>query len=112
MIGLLVVGALLRDAFGAVSSGPGALDPGLAVATGGRYALSMSNGFTEHFIAMMDLDGEKVVQRVPIRQGWLGIALSAGEKTVGALAGAYDRILVCDFAGGVPKPRSEMGQHG
>lgn len=64
------------------------------------FVLAMSNGYSEHFIAVINVDQEKVVQRVPIRQGWMGLAATPDGNTLFASAGAEDRILVYQFSNG------------
>ncbi len=68
---------------------------------GGKYALVLSNGYTEHLLAVLDSVTEKIVQRVPIAEGWLGLAVSPARRTVYASGGSRDKILVYRFADGV-----------
>src|SRR4051794_5095366 len=49
---------------------------------GGRYVLAMSNGFTEHFLGVIDLDSGEVVQHLAISEGWMGLAVSLNGRTV------------------------------
>jgi YVTN family beta-propeller protein len=79
---------------------------------GGKHVLAMSNGYTEHFIAVIDVANEKIVQRVPIAEGWLGLAVSADGRAVYASGGSRDQILVYRFdngkltaAGGIALPK-------
>ena len=69
----------------------------LVPVAGGKYALAMSNGYTEHFIAVIDVATEKIVQRVPIAEGWLGLAVSADGRSLFASGGSRDQILVYSF---------------
>jgi len=64
---------------------------------GGPCVLVTSNGYTEHFLAVFDVSQSKVVQRVPIKEGWLGLAVSADGRHVYASGGSQDRILLFDF---------------
>jgi YVTN family beta-propeller protein len=60
--------------------------------------LVMSNGYTEHFLGVFDPGAGALVERVPIKQGWYGLAVNAAGSRVYASAGAEDRILVYRFA--------------
>src|SRR5512146_3457857 len=51
-----------------------------------RYVLAASNGYRDHFLAVIDVEAEKVVQRVPIQEGWMGIAVGPAGDTVYASA--------------------------
>ena len=68
----------------------------------------MSNGYTEHFIAVLDLATEKIVQRVPIAEGWMGLAVSPDGKSVYASGGSRDRILVYQLADGALTTAGEI----
>lgn len=59
-----------------------------------------STGYTEHFLAVINIDNEEVVQRVPIKEGWMGVAIDPAGKTVYASAGSEDRILVYRLSAG------------
>ena len=73
-----------------------------------RHLLVMSNGFTEHFIAVVDVESAKVTQRLPIKQGWLGVAVSSDGTQVFASAGGEDRILVYHSADGQLTPAPDI----
>src|SRR5206468_3156952 len=60
----------------------GGLPLKLALLPGGRHLLVTSNGYTQHFLAVLDTETEKVTQRLPIAQGWLGLAASADGQWV------------------------------
>ena len=62
--------------------------------------LVISNGYTEHFIGVIDLTSGEMVQRIPIKQGWYGLAIDSSGNRVYASAGAEDRILVYRFEHG------------
>jgi YVTN family beta-propeller protein len=68
---------------------------------GTKYLLAASNGYREHFLAVIDAEAERVVQRVPIQEGWMGLAVGPAGDVVYASAGGQDKILVYRFAGGV-----------
>ena len=78
----------------------GGLPLKLVAVPGGKHALVMSNGYTEHFIAVLDLATETIVQRVPIAEGWLGLAVSPDGHSVYASGGSRDKILVYRFVDG------------
>ncbi|HWH72521.1 MAG TPA: bifunctional YncE family protein/alkaline phosphatase family protein, partial [Candidatus Sulfotelmatobacter sp.] len=67
---------------------------------GGRYVLAMSNGYTEHFLAVIDTQSGQVVQHLPIGEGWLGLVLSPKGDQVFASGGSKDCILTFQFAQG------------
>jgi len=75
---------------------------------GGPYVLATSNGYTKHFLAVIDVSTASVVQRVPIAEGWLGLAVTADGRRVYASAGSRDRILVYDFVAGRLAPAGEI----
>ncbi|MCF6331837.1 MAG: bifunctional YncE family protein/alkaline phosphatase family protein [Draconibacterium sp.] len=59
-----------------------------------HYAVVTSNGYTDHFLALVDLNAEQIVDRHIIKQGWIGLAVSNDGERVYASAGGKDRILV------------------
>ena len=75
---------------------------------GGPYVLATSNGYTEHFLAVIDVATARVVQHLPIAEGWLGLAVAADGRRVYASAGSRDRILVFDFTAGRLAPAGEI----
>ena len=80
----------------------------LVPVAGGKHALAMSNGYTEHFIAVIDVATEKIVQRVPITEGWLGLAVSADGRSLFASGGSRDQILVYHFDKGTLTSAGEI----
>jgi YVTN family beta-propeller protein len=66
----------------------------------GRHLLAASDGFGQHFLAVIDLAEEKVAQIVPMTQGWMGITVSPDARLVYASAGGEDRVLVYRAEGG------------
>jgi YVTN family beta-propeller protein len=75
---------------------------------GQPYAVVTSNGYKDHFLAVVDLRNEKVVQRVPITEGWMGLAVSVDGRRVFASAGGEDRVLEYEFAQGKLEPRGHI----
>jgi YVTN family beta-propeller protein len=67
---------------------------------GSKYVLAGSSGYRDHFLAVVDLDTERVLQRVPIEEGWMGLAVSPAGDAVYASAGGQDKILVFRFSAG------------
>lgn len=67
---------------------------------GKRYALALSTGYTEHFLAVIDTESSRVVQRLPIDEGWMGLAISPKGDKVFASGGSKDCILTFRFANG------------
>ncbi len=65
-----------------------------------KYVLAASNGYKDHFLAVIDMDAEEVVQRVPIQEGWMGIAVNLAGDAVYASAGGQDIILAYRFSKG------------
>lgn len=63
-----------------------------------RYAIVTSNGYTDHFLALVDLEKEQVVDKHLIKKGWIGLDVSRDGKQVYASAGGEDRILVLTIA--------------
>ncbi len=59
-----------------------------------RYVIVTSNGYTDHFLALVDLEKEQVVDKLNIKKGWIGLDVSKDGKRVYASAGGEDRILV------------------
>jgi len=72
----------------------------LTAVPGGPYLIATSNGYGEHFLAVIDARKEQVVERVPIKEGWMGIAVDSSGQTVYASGGSEDRVLVFRFASG------------
>lgn len=67
---------------------------------GQRYLIATSSGYKDHFLAVIDLQSESIVQRVPLEEAWMGIAVSPAGDQVYASAGGQDRILVYRFSSG------------
>src|ERR1019366_2469357 len=40
------------------------------------YLVVTSNGFGDQFLAVLNAGNEQVVERIPIKQGWAGLAVS------------------------------------
>jgi YVTN family beta-propeller protein len=78
----------------------GGLPLRLTAVPGGPYVIATSNGYTNHFLAVIDAAQERVVERVPIQEGWMGIAVDGTGQTVYASAGGQDKVLVYGFANG------------
>ncbi|MBT9331552.1 bifunctional YncE family protein/alkaline phosphatase family protein [Paracidobacterium acidisoli] len=81
---------------------------GAQVATGGfplhviaiphtHLVVMMSNGYGEHFLSLIDSATARVVQRVPIHEGWMGLAVNAAGSRLYASSGAGDSILIFDL---------------
>lgn len=98
---------------------PGALSPdttllpngwkispaGLQVAVGGfalnvidiphqNLALSISNGYSDQFLSLIDFKTGKVIQQIPLSAGWIGLAVTEDGHTIYASGGHLDRVLV------------------
>jgi YVTN family beta-propeller protein len=86
----------------------GGLPLRITAAPGTPYLIATSNGYGGHFLALIDAAQERVVQRVPIQEGWMGIAVDAASRTVYASAGSQDRILVYRLTGGRLEPDSDI----
>jgi YVTN family beta-propeller protein len=86
----------------------GGLPLKLALIGEGRYALVTSNGYSQHFIGVIDLKSGTMVQRIPIKQGWFGLLASPDGRRVFASAGAEDLILVYQFSEGKLTPSGEI----
>jgi YVTN family beta-propeller protein len=67
---------------------------------GTSQVLVASNGYAAHFIALVDLKTAAVAQRVPIAEGWMGMALTPDGKRVCVSGGSKDRIFMFDLANG------------
>src|ERR1700683_5162582 len=51
------------------------------------FLIVTSNGYGDQFLAVVNSSTEGVVERVPIQQGWAGLAVSADGRRVYASAG-------------------------
>ena len=58
-----------------------------------QYAVITSNGYGDHFLAVLDARTGTVKSRMPIREGWMGLAASSDGRTIYAAAGDEDRVL-------------------
>ncbi len=70
----------------------------MVVAPDGIHAAVTNNGNGKQCIDLLDLDSGRVVQTVPIRKAWLGLAW--GRRSLYASGGNDDIILRYAFAGG------------
>jgi len=59
-----------------------------------NYAVTTSNGYGDHFLAVVDVNTQTIKSRVPIHEGWMGLAVSPDGGTIYASAGDEDRVLV------------------
>src|SRR4051794_21163531 len=59
----------------------GGLPLRLVAVPGQPYLITTSNGYVNHFLAVIDAANEQVVDRVPIQEGWMGIAVDAAGHT-------------------------------
>jgi YVTN family beta-propeller protein len=89
----------------------GGLPLKLVAIPGSSRVLVASNGYTQHFIALLDAENGAVLQKAPITEGWMGLALSPDGKRVYVSGGSTDRILLFDLeadhltaAGEIPLP--------
>ena len=78
-------------------------------------AVVTDNGYGKHSVAVLDVRTGSVVSRVPMREGWMGLAVSADGHTVYASAGDEDRILVyrlksgqLSFLSSIPLPKNSF----
>ncbi len=88
--------------------GLGGLPLNLVLVPNTKYAVVASDGYTKHFIALIDLDSEKIVDRQPAEQSWLGLAVSKDGKRVYASAGSSDKILIFNLEGACLKQAGEI----
>jgi len=79
---------------------------------GSSQVLVASNGYTGHFIGLIDVAKAELVQRVPISEGWMGMALSPDGGHVFVSGGSKDQILLFDFADGKLTPAGEIALPG
>jgi DNA-binding beta-propeller fold protein YncE len=84
----------------------GGLPLNIALIPDSHYAVIASDGFTNHFLALVDLKTEQIVSRQLIKQGWMGLAVSKDGKTIYASAGGEDRICIFNIEDGDIKPDS------
>ena len=89
-------------------SGLGGLPLKLVSVPGQPFLIAASNGYRNHFLAVVDANSEQVVQRVPIQEGWMGLAVHPDGKTLYASGGAQDRILVYGFTSGRLEPQGDI----
>jgi YVTN family beta-propeller protein len=86
----------------------GGLPLKLITVPGQPYLIAASNGYRDHFLAVIDTNQEKVVQKLPIQEGWMGLAVHPAGHTVYASGGGQDRILVFRFANGRLEPQGDI----
>jgi DNA-binding beta-propeller fold protein YncE len=66
----------------------------------GKYLLVLNQGYNPPSISVVDSGSEKELQRVPVPDGWLGLAISRDGKTVYAGGGSRASVFEFTFAGG------------
>jgi YVTN family beta-propeller protein len=71
-------------------------------------AISTSNGYSDHFLSLIDLHNHTILQRVPISDGSIGLAVMKDGKTVYASSGAGNGILVFHLEGLHLSPDGEI----
>jgi DNA-binding beta-propeller fold protein YncE len=72
------------------------------------YAIVTSNGYGQHFLAVLNIKTRTVENKAPIHEGWMGLAVSSDGSTVYASAGGEDRILTFRFRQGALTPPSSI----
>jgi YVTN family beta-propeller protein len=72
------------------------------------YAIVTSNGYGQHFLAVLNIKTRTVENKAPIHEGWMGLAVSSDGSTVYASAGGEDRILTFRFRQGALTPLSSI----
>jgi YVTN family beta-propeller protein len=72
------------------------------------YAIATSNGYGQHFLAVLNIKTSTVENKTPIHEGWMGLAVSRDGSSVYASAGGEDRILTFRFRQGVLTPLSSI----
>ena len=65
-----------------------------------HYVVVSSCGYTDHFIALVDLNTEQVVDKHLIKSGWMGLTVSNDGKNVYASAGGKDQIVLFNIEDG------------
>lgn len=65
-----------------------------------QYVIVINNGTRDQSLTVIRTDGWKVVQDLPLRKSWLGLALTAGGHRVIVSGGNDNRILLYRFEGG------------
>lgn len=86
----------------------GGLPLKLVAIPGTSQVLVASNGYTQHFIALVDVAKATVLQHTPITEGWMGLALSPNGKQVYVSGGSRDRILIFELVDGKLTPGAEI----
>lgn len=79
----------------------------MTVTPDGDYLLVMNSGSGAETITVIDIAGSEIVEKEPVSEGFLGIAVSPDGSTVYASEGEKNRILVFDFEGGILEPAAE-----
>ena len=80
----------------------------LVTVPGQPYVIAASNGYRNHFLAVIDPATESVVQRVPIQEGWMGLAVHPAGHTLYVSAGGQDKILVYKLSNGRLEHQSDI----
>lgn len=86
----------------------GGLPLNVVLVPNSHYAVVASAGYTDHFIALIDLNTEKIVDKHLIKLGWMGLAVSNDGKHVYASAGGKDQILVFNIENGQLEQTGEI----
>ena len=89
-----------------------------------RHLVVANNGMADQFVSIIDLETREEVQRLPMRQSWLGLAFNpSGDKLFVSGGGSdtvevyrfeaghaeHDRTLVLDSLKDAPKPQKIVG---
>jgi DNA-binding beta-propeller fold protein YncE len=80
----------------------------LALHPGGRYLAVLHAGYGEHEVAVIDLERQKIVSRVTLRQAFYGLCFAPDGRRLFASGGETEVVHFFDFADGYLGRHSEV----
>jgi DNA-binding beta-propeller fold protein YncE len=80
-------------------AGVGELPLNMVATPDGKYIVITNNGTKEQSLSLLRTADWKVVQDLPVRKSWLGLALTAGGRRVVASGGNDNRVLIYRLEG-------------
>jgi YVTN family beta-propeller protein len=79
-----------------------------AVSPDGAFLLVLNGGYKPPSVSVLTIKGTKEIARVPVADGWLGLAFSPDGKLVYVGGGSRSRVFEFTFSAGELKPAREF----
>jgi len=69
------------------------------VSPDGRYLLVTNNGYTDHYVSVIDIAARREINKIPIDRSWLGLTFNRAGDTIYISGAASDFVEAYSFRG-------------